>query len=113
MSERDPLRDRALSDGLRLLGRHLQLVHGGIVVAAAALHQQNADRDKEIAQVLEHLVGDRLVDQIERISRLLALAEASGSYPVHTGGRPDDDEAPPGVREPKVAVSHWSPRILQ
>lgn len=71
MNESDRARDRIVSDEIRLLQRNLQIVRGGIVVAAAALHYQNGDRDKEIAAVLEHLVGDRLADQIERAGRLL------------------------------------------
>jgi hypothetical protein len=64
--ERDVLR--------RLHGLHIQLqvVHAGVVVAATALHHQNADRDEEIARVLEYCVGERLAEQIERTAELVA-----------------------------------------
>lgn len=102
MSERDQQHDRTVLDGLKLLRCHLQLVHDGIVVAAAALNRQNADRDKEIARVLEHLIGERLLSQIERASLLLDVVEASGSRPTHIDGHAGQDDVPHGVREPKL-----------
>jgi len=72
MSEKDVALERLVRDRLRALHLHLQIVHAGIVVAAAALHHQNAERDEEIARVLEYCVGDRLADQIERTAELIA-----------------------------------------
>jgi len=64
--------EREMLDRLRGLHVHLQVAHAGVVVAAAALHHQNADRDEEIARVLEYCVGDRLAEQIERTAELVA-----------------------------------------
>lgn len=79
-------RNRQLRDGLKRLHRHLQIVHAGIVVAAAALHHQNVERDEEIARVLEHCVGERLFRQMERAAELIAVTRrishgASGTRP--------------------------------
>jgi hypothetical protein len=50
------------------------------VVAATALHHQNAERDEEVARVLEHCVGARLYAQIEHTAELIArLSAARGS----------------------------------
>jgi hypothetical protein len=57
---------------LRELHVHLQVVHSGIFVSAAALHQQNAERDEEIARVLEHFVAPRLWEQVQRTAELIA-----------------------------------------
>lgn len=68
----------------RLRGLHveLQVMHAGVVVAAAALHYQNAERDEEIARVLEFCVGARLSNQIERTAELIASLSA---LPVDPG----------------------------
>jgi len=60
----------------------VQVVHAGIVVAAAALHHQNADRDEEIARVLGYCVGDRLSDQIERTAELIASLQSLPTDPA-------------------------------
>ena len=69
----DVASEREVLEQLRGLHVHLQVAYAGVVVAAAALHHQNADRDEEIARVLEYCVGDRLAEQIERTANLVAL----------------------------------------
>ena len=66
------LRERLVRDRLETLHLHLQIVHAGIVVAAAALRHQAAERDEEIARVLTYFIGDRLFEQIERTAELIA-----------------------------------------
>lgn len=104
MSESNRPSDRTICDGLRLLHRNLQIVHGGLVVAVAALEYQNADRDKDIAQVLEHLVGDRLADQIERTVELMTAMGASRTPPP--GIEEQDAGKPRGVRESSLLWKH-------
>lgn len=72
MSDKEAALEQLVRDGLRGLHVHLQVAYAGIVVAAAALHHQNAERDEEIARVLEYCVGDRLSAQIERTAELIA-----------------------------------------
>ena len=86
MREKDFAFDQAVSSRLRELHVHLQIVHAGVTVSALALHRQNADRDEEIARVLEYCVGRRLTEQIERIAELLASLQ-----PVPT--RPEELES--------------------
>ncbi len=69
------------------------------MVAAAALRHQNADHDTDIAQVLEHLVGERLADQIARTTQLLAALGASGSHATHGEERLDDTDPSDAIRE--------------
>jgi hypothetical protein len=64
--------EREMLERLRGLHVHLQVAYAGVVVAAAALHRQNAERDEEIARVLEFCVGVRLAEQIERTAELVA-----------------------------------------
>jgi len=60
---------------LERIERHLEIVHAGIVVAAAALLHQRAEQDEEIAKVLRHCVGERLFEQIERLEALVRRVE--------------------------------------
>ena len=90
MREKDFALERQVLDRLRGLHAHLQVVHAAVIVAAIALHRQNADRDEEIARVLEHCVGARLADQIERTAELVASLRP---LPIH----PDD-------------LDSWNPR---
>jgi len=70
---------------LERIERHLEIVHAGIVVAAAALLHQRAERDEEIASVLRHCVGERLFEQIERLEALVRRIEPEaggfGTFP--------------------------------
>jgi hypothetical protein len=63
-------RDRRLSASVRNLRRQLKMAHAGVVVCAAVLYHQNVDHDTEIALVLDHLVGDRLREQIDRLNEI-------------------------------------------
>jgi hypothetical protein len=75
VSEKDFALERAARERLRELHVHLQVAHASVVVAAAALHWQNADRDEEIARVLEYCVALRLAAQIERTAEFLAALQ--------------------------------------
>ncbi|HVO48454.1 MAG TPA: hypothetical protein VMT29_19215 [Steroidobacteraceae bacterium] len=46
---------------------HLRQVHSAVVVAVAALRQQNCELDEDIANLLQRSVADRIHDQIERL----------------------------------------------
>ncbi len=48
----------------------LRQVQSAVVVAVAALRQQNCELDEDIATVLQRSVADRLHEQIERLEAL-------------------------------------------
>lgn len=50
---------------------HLRQTQSAVVVAVAALRQQNCELDEDIAAVLQRGVADRLHDQIERLELLM------------------------------------------
>ena len=50
--------------------QHLRHVRSAVVVAVAALRQQNCELDEDIATVLQRSVADRIQDQIERLEIL-------------------------------------------
>ena len=50
---------------------HLRQVQSAVVVAVAALRQQNCELDEDVAKVLQRSVADRIQDQIERIEALM------------------------------------------
>ena len=52
--------------------KHLQLIQSAVVVAVAALRQQNCELDADISNVLQRSVADRIQDQIERLEMLSA-----------------------------------------
>lgn len=101
MSEKDFAFERHILDRLRQLHVHLQVAHAGVIVAAAALHRQNADRDEEIARVLEFCVGERLAEQIERTAELVA---SLAPRPTHPNDLDSWDPEPRGgiVRDSKI-----------
>ena len=72
MSEKDFAFERDVREQLRALHVQIQIAHAGVIVSAIALHRQNADRDEEVARVLEYCVANRLAEQIERAADLLA-----------------------------------------
>lgn len=109
MNESDRPRELVVSDELRVLHRNLQIVRGGIVVAAAALHYQNGDRDKDIAAVLEHLVGDRLADQIERTAHLLTTLNSAAPRASTGGERDGQRDGPQEIRE---RGSYWPTYVI-
>jgi hypothetical protein len=53
---------------------HLRQVQSAVVVAVAALRQQNCELDEDIAAVLQRSVADRVHDQIERLEALMRSA---------------------------------------
>ena len=56
---------------IREVLRHLQEIHATIAVAVAALRQQGADLDVDIASVLQRSAADKIQDQIETLEALL------------------------------------------
>jgi hypothetical protein len=52
--------------------KHLQLIQSAVVVAVAALRQQNCELDADISNVLQRSVADRIQDQIDRLETLSA-----------------------------------------
>jgi hypothetical protein len=58
----------------------LRQVQSAVVVAIAALRQQNCELDEDIATVLQRSVSDRLHEQIERLEQ---LARADGPEPTN------------------------------
>ncbi len=50
---------------------HLRQVQSAVVVAVAALRQQNCELDEDIATVLQRSVADRLHEQIERLETVM------------------------------------------
>ena len=53
---------------------HLRQVQSAVVVAVAALKQQNCELDADIATVLQRSVADRIEDQIEQVESLMRAA---------------------------------------
>jgi len=53
---------------------HLRQVQSAVVVAVAALRQQNCELDEDVARVLQRSVADRIQDQIERLETLIHAA---------------------------------------
>jgi hypothetical protein len=53
----------------------LRQVQSAVVVAVAALRQQNCELDEDIATVLQRSVVDRMHDQIERLETLMRQAD--------------------------------------
>ena len=56
---------------------HLHQIQSAVVVAVAALRQQNCELDADISSVLQRSVADRIQDQIERLERLSEPRERS------------------------------------
>jgi hypothetical protein len=52
----------------------LRQVQSAVVVAVAALKQQNCELDEDIATVLQRSVADRIQDQIEKVEALMRSA---------------------------------------
>jgi hypothetical protein len=52
----------------------LRQVQSAVVVAVAALRQQNCELDEDIATVLQRSVADRLHEQIERLEAVMRMA---------------------------------------
>jgi hypothetical protein len=56
---------------------HLRQVQSAVVVAVAALKQQNCELDEDIAAVLRRSVADRIQDQIERLEATMRVVSNS------------------------------------
>jgi membrane carboxypeptidase/penicillin-binding protein PbpC len=52
---------------------HLRQMQSAVVVAVAALRQQNCELDEDIATVLQRSVADRIEDQIERLEAAMRV----------------------------------------
>jgi hypothetical protein len=46
---------------LEQIHRHLQVVHSGIQISVGALRLQNCEIDEDVACVLSHCIGERLL----------------------------------------------------
>jgi DNA anti-recombination protein RmuC len=62
---------RSMRAQLGEVALHLRQVQSAVVVAVAALKQQNCELDEDIATVLQRSVADRIQDQIERLETLM------------------------------------------
>jgi hypothetical protein len=76
---------RELRVNLELLKRNLELAHAGVVVAAGALNYQRADRDPDVADVLERFVGNCIYQQIERTETLLEFINPGAAKRAEPG----------------------------
>jgi hypothetical protein len=65
---------RSIRSQLGEVALHLRHVQSAVVVAVAALKQQNCELDEDIARVLQRSVADRIQDQIERVEALMRSA---------------------------------------
>ena len=65
---------RSMRSQLAEVALHLRQVQSAVVVAVAALKQQNCELDADIATVLQRSVADRIHDQIERVEALMRSA---------------------------------------
>lgn len=65
---------RSLRGQLGEVVLHLRQVQSAVVVAVAALKQQNCELDEDIATVLQRSVADRIQDQIEKVEALMRSA---------------------------------------
>jgi hypothetical protein len=66
-------RTRTVRSQLGEVVLHLRQVQSAVVVAVAALKQQNCELDEDIARVLQRSVADRIQDQIDRLEATLRL----------------------------------------
>jgi hypothetical protein len=62
---------RSVRSQLGEVALHLRQVQSAVVVAVAALKQQNCELDADIATVLQRSVADRIQDQIESVEALM------------------------------------------
>jgi hypothetical protein len=65
---------RSMRSQLGEVVTHLRQVQSAVVVAVAALKQQNCELDADIATVLQRSVADRIEDQIEQVESLMRAA---------------------------------------
>ena len=60
---------------------HLRQIQSAVVVAVVALKHQCAERDEDIANLLQQSVVDRLEDQIEKTAAVLRALAARSRRP--------------------------------
>lgn len=65
---------RSVRNDLGQVISQLRQVQSAVVVAVAALRQQNCELDEDIATVLQRSVADRLHEQIERLEAIARMA---------------------------------------
>ena len=65
---------RSMRSQLGEVATHLRQVQSAVVVAVAALKQQNCELDEDIATVLQRSVADRLHEQIERLEAITRMS---------------------------------------
>jgi hypothetical protein len=53
---------------------HLRQIQSAVVVAVAALKQQNCELDEDVANLLQRSVADRIQEQIERLEITVRMA---------------------------------------
>ena len=61
--------------------QHLRQIQSAVVVAVAALRHQSAERDEDIANVLQRSVVDKLEDQIENTESVLRALNSRSRKP--------------------------------
>lgn len=64
---------------------HLRHVHSAVIVAVAALRQQNCELDEDIASLLQRCVSDRIDDQLEKLQA--ASERSRRQRPIPRGTR--------------------------
>ena len=64
---------RSVRGELAQVVAQLRQVQSAVVVAVAALRQQNCELDEDIATVLQRSVADRLHEQVERLEALTRM----------------------------------------
>lgn len=75
-------RKSSLLPRLRAAALHLEQIQSVVVVAVAALRQQNCEIDADVANLLQRGVSD---DLHEQIAALRGMAQAlSGSHPARS-----------------------------
>jgi hypothetical protein len=79
-------------DELEQIHRHLQVVHSGIQISVGALRRQNCEVDEDVACVLSHCIGERLLIQIERLAEIVADIEGESDELLETEGDDDPEE---------------------
>ncbi|HET9389472.1 MAG TPA: hypothetical protein VFO44_07475 [Steroidobacteraceae bacterium] len=78
VSRKSESRSRIIRTQVQEVVLHLRQIQSAIVVAVAALRQQNSDLDEDIANVLQRSVADRIQDQIERLEAVTRRVASLG-----------------------------------
>ena len=78
VSRKSESRSRIIRTQVQEVVLHLRQIQSAIVVAVAALRQQNSDLDEDIANVLQRSVADRIQDQIEQLEAVTRRVASLG-----------------------------------